>query len=163
LKDRGCKRIACVGKSGWAATDARVDHYIEWVKANKFPDGPELIINQQEKGDSLSSYSYFYERFRSSSFKADGLFCLAEGNAAIITQAAIAAGKKIPSDLALVGVEDDEAIAHLVFPQTTNVRIPLSEDIQEAFHFLSGLASRTNASEPDHQWSKPYLIKRQST
>lgn len=163
LKDQGCKRIACVGKSGWAATDARVDHYMEWVKANKFPDSPELILNQQEKGDALSRYSFFYEIFRSSSFKADGLFCLTEGNAAIVTQAALAAGRKIPSEMALVGVEDDDAIAHLVFPQTTNVRIPLSEDIQKAFHSLSSLSSRTNASEPEHQWSKPYLIKRQST
>jgi len=163
LKDRGCKRIACVGKSGWAATDARVEHYIEWVKDNKFPDDPNLMLNQQEKSDSLSRYSFFYERFRASSFKADGMFCLDEGTAAVVTQAALAAGRKIPSDLALVGVEDDEAIAHLVFPQTTNVRIPLSEDIQEAFHFLSNLSTSTDEKESAHHWSKPYLIKRQST
>jgi len=162
LKAQGCKRIACVGSTRWPASKARMDHYHEWIKHNKFPDDPELLLDEPFSTDFRECYSAVLERLGSKTFGADGIYCTSNELACIVIQAACTLGIKIPSELAVVGVEDDESIALRIFPQITAVRIPFSEDIQESFKQLSALKG-IPPKEDAQIWSTPFLIHRQSS
>ena len=162
LKAQGCKRIACLGERGWAAIDARIKLYSEWVTANGFPNDPQLILDQYPSSDFSHCYFALCEGFRSGAINVDGIYCPADNYAAIVTQAALACGLKIPSDLAIVTVEDNSYLSTRIFPQISAVCIPMGDDIQQAFRLLSRL-SEGNSQECMRSWSKPFLIHRPSS
>ncbi|WOO43582.1 substrate-binding domain-containing protein [Rubellicoccus peritrichatus] len=163
LKEQGVKRIDCMGSSGWAASRARMEFYQKWVKANGYPMESEMIFDtmHQPSGDTMARYSLLKKRFASKSYKSDGFF-VTGNELPVVIQAALAAGLRVPEDLKVVGIEDDEDMALTLFPRPTAVRIPFTEDIQTGFKLLSDLRGK-QPKEPIMQWSQPYLIKRQST
>jgi DNA-binding LacI/PurR family transcriptional regulator len=70
-----------------------------------------------------------------------------------------AAGRRIPDDVAVVGI-DDVAIASEMVPPLTTVRIPLEEIGRRAAHRIAGLVDAAGEGLAHHETVPLQLIQR---
>ncbi len=163
LLEKGCRRIGFFGSSEWATYASRQAEYIQWMGEKKLPVIQKNIIDQTlpTMRNAPACYEALKSYFKSGEFTGDGIYCVDAWAAACLVQAALAAGLRIPEDVRVISVEDDQTIAGRIFPQISCVRIPLPEDIREAVKLIA--QHSTDDSKTIRLWSRPYVIARQST
>ena len=130
LREQGCKRIGIVYDSSWPADLERYRQYLIWFKTHATAPDPDLFFD-----DALLSADTKKERFakytesldKGLMKQADGFFTTGDDTSALMVQAAIAAGIKIPDNVKIMGV-NNHPICEIIQPQMSSVELPVDED-----------------------------------
>lgn len=81
--------------------------------------------------------------------KPVGLFCCTDDFTLLVQEACMTAGLRVPEDVALIGVGDDESICELARVSQSSVRLNIRRGGYDAAHYL-GRQLKAGSSEMEH-------------
>jgi len=135
LLDQGCRRVQFVSLVGAASTVAdREAGFREALLASDVPWDEIVIHRETDYADDVVSKLMTTHR-------PDGLVCANDRTAALLMHALLRAGYRIPTDVRLVGVDDQEFARLLPVPLTT-LRQPARRIGDVAFDLMLGRIAR---------------------
>jgi LacI family transcriptional regulator len=115
----GCKRIGHISGPPMSPGFERLEGYKQALKAAEIPVKPEYIVSPSEPGPRTFHHGFeSAQRLLSVKPRVDGIFCFNDPIAVGAIEAVLAAGLRIPEDVAIIGCGD--------LPLGATLRIPLS-------------------------------------
>jgi GntR family transcriptional regulator, arabinose operon transcriptional repressor len=135
LLDQGCRRVQFASLAGAASTVAdREAGFREAMLARGVPYEKIVIHRQADYGDEVVNDLVPTHR-------PDGLVCANDRTAALLMHALLRGGFRIPADVRLVGIDDQEFSKLLPVPLTT-LRQPARRIGDAAFDLMLGRIAR---------------------
>jgi DNA-binding transcriptional regulator YhcF (GntR family) len=163
LGDCGCRNIGILTTDDRKVFSDRHKAYRKWMTDHGLEINPGNVISLPESVlfDPTACFEEVHRRIQASDFNVDGFFCANELCSATFIQAVTSLGIKIPGQMKVAGIEDDDRLTARIYPQPTSVRIPFDDDIRESFRILTEIAAQKG--EVLRKFSDHLLIRRQST
>jgi LacI family transcriptional regulator len=162
LLSLGRRKIAYVGSDydAYYVRERRLGYRDTLANAGISFD-PALIVTCPDTLDESLRVHPNFDRFLASRPDIDAIFCEADQIAAAVLRSLRIAGLSVPTDISLVGF-DDERAALLVDPPLTSVRQPYEELGRRAVDTLLS-AIRGESVPVGRQLVPPRLVVREST
>lgn len=135
LLDQGCRRVQFASLAGAASTVTdREAGFREAMLGHGVPYEKIVIHREADYGDDVV-------RGLMKTHRPDGIVCANDRTAALLMHALLRCGKRIPADVRLVGVDDQEFSRLLPVPLTT-LRQPARRIGDVAFDLMLGRIAR---------------------
>jgi DNA-binding LacI/PurR family transcriptional regulator len=162
LTENGRRRIAYVGSSETAmfARERLAGYRDALAAAGIEPDNALIVHCPDSMDESLEHFPEVNELLRSHR-DIDAIFCEFDLMAAPVLRSVRAAGRSVPSDVALMGF-DDERAAQLLDPMLSTMRQPYEEMGARAVELLLQIIAGTPVPA-GRQLMRPTLTVRSST
>jgi LacI family transcriptional regulator len=160
----GCKRIGHISGPPMSPGFERLEGYKRALRAAGIPVKPEYIVSPAEPGPRTFHHGFeSTQRLLSVKPRVDGIFCFNDPIAVGAIEAVLAAGLRIPEDVAIIGCGD--------LPLGATLRIPLSTIDQNTKELgenaakivLSMLLKKPKSSPPRRTIVSPQLLIRASS
>ncbi len=162
LIDQGCKRIAHIGGQQHVSIfNQRLKGYIDALNVNRITVNDDLIVYGKV---SIESGRDCMNQLLNGAKKPDGVFAVEDFTALGAMQAIKAAGKSMPSEIAIVGFAN-EAFGEYITPSLSSVNqqtVTMGEEAAKLFFELMK-SGDAYAGKPRKKILKPELICRQSS
>lgn len=154
LIERGCRRIAHI-----STTPARLDGYRAALKAAGLPQDPRLLFTA--KNFTYQAGAEAVRTFAARGIQYDGLVAQSDQQAAGALNALIAAGKRVPEDVRMIGVDNSPFCDFSIVPLSSVSQME-RERGQRAVRALLELTNSRKRSVKSI-WVDPILHPRQSS
>lgn len=160
----GCKRIGHISGPPMSPGFERLEGYKRALKAAGIPLRQEYIVSPAEPGPRTFHHGFeSAQRLLAVKPRVDGIFCFNDPLAVGATEAVLAAGLRIPEDVAIIGCGD--------LPLGATLRIPLSTIDQNTKELgenaarivLSMLSKKSKVTPPRRTLVSPKLLIRASS
>lgn len=139
LVDRGCRRLAMLGNEQVARTEPRHATFLAEAPAGAEPFVADTDLTLEGGRDAMS-------RLIDEHPGVDGVFCYNDVLAIGALQALQAAGRSVPDDVAVIGV-DDIHMGAVVSPPLTTLRIDRERIGAEAVRQVVALSNGTDSDD----------------
>lgn len=121
---RGFREFAFFGNNGMCWSDARRDAFTQYLEEAGFGDHLHIYSRQR------ISNPWFYRQdllrdWLLSLPKPIGVFCCDDNQAVILAEACNALGLRIPQEVAIVGVDNDEILCNMSNPPITSIDVDI--------------------------------------
>ena len=166
--DRGFQSLAFAGAMAYSDVRARYQSYS--TELEKYNISPFVFSSNYHLGSmrSLRKKEDAPTRKRLTEWITDlpspiGVFAADDVMAFEVFQAAMRVGKRIPEDLALLGVNDDEFLCKITNPSMSSIRLPFERMGYDAAKLISKMVKHGNSFDPKGSVYQPIgLIARDS-
>jgi len=159
----GCKRIGHISGPPMSPGFDRLEGYKRALKAAGMPVKPQYIVSPSELGPRTFHHGFeSAQRLLAVKPRVDGIFCFNDPIAVGATEAVLAAGLRIPEDIAIMGCGN--------LPLGATLRIPLStidqntkELGENAARIVLSTLSKKSKTPPRRTVVSPKLLVRASS
>lgn len=159
----GCKRIGHISGPPMSPGFDRLEGYKRALKAAGMPVKPQYIVSPSEPGPRTFHHGFeSAQRLLAVKPRVDGIFCFNDPLAVGATEAVLAAGLRIPEDVAIMGCGN--------LPLGATLRIPLStidqntkELGENAARIVLSTLSKKSKTPPRRTIVSPKLLVRASS
>ena len=142
--ERGYRSFAYVGTTEPRAwSDARRRGFAAKLRMAGFNPAIYRFPDDKVKGD-FTKESRFLERWLKRLPRKTALFAVHDERAQQVTIAARRAGIRIPDDIAVLGVDDDELICSTAAPSLSSIHVPSEEEGRRFAKAMAGLLAGRN-------------------
>lgn len=128
---RGFREFAFFGNNGMCWSDARRDAFTQYLEEAGFGDHLHIYSRQRIS----SPWFYRQDLLREwllSLPKPVGVFCCDDNQAVILVEACNALGLRIPQEVAILGVDNDEILCNMSNPPITSIDVDIERGGYEA-------------------------------
>lgn len=154
LIGRGCRRIAHIHN-----TDERLEGYRRALQRAGLPFVAEQVFEAAENGFTFESGTRAVARFIASGVPFDGIVAQSDAEAVGAINALHAAGRRVPQDVRVTGVDDAVYCRYCIVPISS-----VSERVAEQGDAAMRLLDASLRGEPvETQWLDPRLVVRASS
>ncbi len=164
LIERGFEHLGCVGSSEVAFEAARCEGFdAELARVARVSQPSPVIARSRHRPDDLGPVGKSVVRWLKESPKPLGIFAAVDPLALRLSEACLANGLRVPEDVALLGVNNDELICYLASPPLSSIRLPAEQLGFEAARLLDRWL--TTGDRPDSARALPAadVVTRHST
>ncbi len=164
LLDRGFENLAFVGSPEVAFEVARRDGVLaEVARHGRACLSPPDMVRSLNQPDDLGPVGKRMMHWLEQAPKPLAIVAAVDPLALRISEACLAIGLRIPEDVALLGVNNDELICNLAFPPLSSVRLAATQLGFEAAKLLDGWLETGKPKSEDRILKGADVVTRQST
>ena len=142
---RGFRNFAFFGNNGMCWSDGRRDGFRDYLEENGY--GDKLFIYDRQRIESLWFYRQDLLRdWLQTLPKPVGIFCCDDNQAFILAEACNSLGIKIPYEVAILGVDNDEILCNMSDPPLTSINV----DIERGGYEVAAMVTQMK-KDPSYQ------------
>ena len=128
---RGFRNFAFFGNNGMCWSDGRRDGFRDYLVEAGY--GDSVYIYSRQRIDNLWFYRQdLLREWLLSLPRPVGVFCCDDNQAVILAEACSALGIKVPQEVAILGVDNDEILCNMANPPITSIDVDIERGGYEA-------------------------------